>query len=70
MSLLHCDGCQCLIVTDNEPEAYSEAQDKWFCTACRPKRLEAEVRQLSEETQRNLLMAGMDAAQNKRGWFR
>ena len=35
MSVLTCDSCGDWIDTDDEPEAYDEATDRWFCWRCR-----------------------------------
>ena len=43
MSLLRCDNCGHVIVTDTEPEAFDEVANRWFCRPCR----EAPIRRLS-----------------------
>ena len=43
MSLLRCDNCDHVIDTDNEPEAFDEVANRWFCRPCR----EVPVRRLS-----------------------
>ena len=36
MSVLACDNCGTLIDTDDEPDAYDEKTDHWYCYLCMP----------------------------------